>query len=133
MPSEVERTSPSATVAAPPHEFEGGEHVNDDQFRRIVGSIPGLIFTYDSAGRIAFVNRQLLDYLGCAPEHLQCWERSNVIHPDDLERVTLAWRENTAAGVSHTYEKRLRRADGIYRWFQLQCSPSLDADGRISR
>jgi len=130
MSTESERSSHSTTATAARAE-SSAERANDE-FRHIVGSIPGLIFTYDAAGRLEFVNRQLLDYLGHT-EQLSSWEHPDVIHPEDLERVKLAWRENTSAGISHTYEKRLRRADGIYRWFQLQCSPSFDADGRIRR
>jgi PAS domain S-box-containing protein len=102
-------------------------------FRLIVDSIPGLVFTYNPRGEIEFVNRQLLDYLGRTLEGLQAGEGGQAVHPDDKERVTRAWRENISAGRAHTYEERLRRADGVYLWFQLRCSPSFDADGRLVR
>jgi len=132
MPTEIERPEPSMTAGAPPGDVER-EGANEDQFRRIVSSLPGLIFTYDAAGRMEFINRQLLSYFGRTAEQVFSWEHSDVIHPDDIERVTRACRENLSAGTAHEYEKRLRRADGIYRWFQLQCSPSFDANGRIAR
>jgi hypothetical protein len=118
--------------AAPLEQSETGR-ANQDEVRRIVDSLPGLIFTYDAAGRIEFVNGKLLAYLGCSRERLITWERADVVHPEDIERITRACRDNLSAGTSHEYEKRLRRADGIYHWFQLQCSPSFDADGRIIR
>lgn len=132
MPAEAESPS-SSTTATAPHRAIRSERPNEDEFLHIVSSLPGLIFTYDAFGRLEFVNRQLLEYLGRTSEPLSSWECPDVIHPDDIERVTLASREKISAGISHTYEKRLRRADGIYRWFQLQCSPSFDGDGRIIR
>ena len=106
---------------------------SEQHFRHIVDSIPGLIFTYDPHGCTEFVNRQLLEYFGCSFEELQRWEGADIVHSDDIERVTVAWRQNIAAGTAHSYEERLRRADGVYRWFQLRCAPAFDASGGIVR
>ncbi|MEI9951728.1 MAG: PAS domain-containing protein [Pseudomonadota bacterium] len=103
------------------------------ELRLTVASIPGLVFTCDPAGRAEFVNEQVLDYFGRTLAELRPWPNDDVVHPDDRERVALAWQEHLALRKAYSSEHRLRRADGVYRWFQLRASPSFDGDGRLLR
>jgi PAS domain S-box-containing protein len=112
---------------------QGSEPTSEEQFRLIVDSIPGFVFTTNPEGRGEFVNRQTLEYFGCTLDELQQWELSDVVHLDDVEAMARVWRQNIAAGTPFVSEQRLRRADGAYRWFQLRCSPAIDASGRIIR
>lgn len=106
----------------------------EDDIREIVDSIPGHVFTYTPSGETEFVNRPLLEYFGLALEDLQAWRTTGGgIHPDDLERVAQEWQRNIHAQTAYVLDMRLRRADGIYRWFQLRVAPRWDAGGRLVR
>lgn len=109
------------------------EPADEAQFRLIVDSIPGFVFTAAPDGRGEFVNRQILEYFGRTLEELRQWKSSDVIHPDDMAGMTRVWHDNIAAKTPYVCQQRLRRADGVYRWFQLRCSPSFDAGGRVVR
>jgi formate hydrogenlyase transcriptional activator len=102
-------------------------------FRVIIDSIPGLVHTLTAAGELEFVNQQNLDYFGKTLEELRGWASSDVFHPDDLPRAIDAWKHTLETGQPDEIECRLRRADGIYRWFQLRCLPLRDSEGRIIR
>ena len=102
-------------------------------FRVIIDSIPGLVHTLTAAGEVEFVNQQNLDYFGKTLEELRGWASSDVFHPDDLARVIEAWKHTQETGQPDEIECRLRRADGVYRWFQLRCLPLRDSEGRIIR
>src|SRR3981189_3360141 len=61
------------------------------------------------------------------------WETSDVIHPDDLPRAATAWKRSVETGQPFENEYRIRRADGVYRWFQGRSLPLRNSEGRIIR
>src|SRR2546425_2996041 len=107
--------------------------VREESFRLIVETIPGLIAVMTPAGEVEHVNRQVLEYFGRTLEDLKKWGTSDAVHPDDLPRVIAAWTHAFATGLPYDFEHRMRRADGVYRWFQLRGLPLRDDDGRIVR
>ena len=61
------------------------------------------------------------------------WTTGSVVHPDDLPEVIAKWTAAVKAGEDYTNENRLRRADGVYRWFHARTIPRRDDAGRIVR
>jgi formate hydrogenlyase transcriptional activator len=57
----------------------------------------------------------------------------DVIHPSDLPQVIAGFRHSIETGQPWDTVHRLRRADGVYRWFQSHIVPQRDAEGRIIR
>jgi formate hydrogenlyase transcriptional activator len=106
---------------------------SEDSFRLIIDSIPGLVNTTTAAGEFEFVNQQCLTYCGMTLDELKDWSTSHVIHPDDLSRQTTAWRQAVETGHPYEAEYRIRRADGVYRWFHVRSLPWRDSQGRIVR
>src|SRR5215813_13401059 len=84
-------------------------------------------------GEVEYVNRHILDYFGRTLEELKQWGTTDAVHPDDLPSVIAAWRSSIEAGTPYDIEHRMRRADGVYRWFQSRGLPLRDAEGRIVR
>ena len=105
----------------------------DESFRQIVDTIPGFVAVMTAEGGVEYVNRQVLDYFGRTLEELKQWGTTDAVHPDDLPRVSATWRSSLEAGTPYNFENRLRRADGVYRWFQSRGFPLRDAEGRIVR
>ena len=105
----------------------------DESFRQIVDTIPGFVAVMTAEGGVEYVNRQVLDYFGRTLEELKKWGTTDAVHPDDLPRVSDTWRSSLEAGIPYNFENRLRRADGVYRWFQSRGFPLRDAEGRIVR
>jgi PAS domain S-box-containing protein len=100
-------------------------------FRLIVDSIPGLVCTMSAAGEFQLFNRQILEYFGKTPEELKRWATSDIVHPDDLSRVIAAFTSSIDTGHAYDIEHRCRRADGVYRWFQVRALPVRDAEGGV--
>ena len=105
----------------------------DESFRQIVDTIPGFVAVMTAEGGVEYVNRQVLDYFGRTLEELKKWGTTDAVHPDDLPRVSDTWRSSLEAGTPYDFENRLRRADGVYRWFQSRGFPLRDGEGRIVR
>jgi formate hydrogenlyase transcriptional activator len=121
--------------------FDASQHAkealraSEESFRLIVDGIPGLVVTMTAEGELEFVSQQCLDYFGMTLDELKTWTTSDIVHPDDLSRVLATWRRSVETGHPAGYdsEYRIRRADGIYRWFQVRALPVRDTEGRIIR
>ena len=110
---------------------EEGLRERELNLRLVVDSIPGLVCTMSAAGEFQLFNRQILEYFGKTPEELKSWATSDVVHPDDLSRVIAAFTSSIDTGHAYDIEHRCRRADGVYRWFQVRALPVRDSEGRI--
>ncbi len=97
-------------------------------FREIVDSIPGLVCTMNPAGEVTTLNKQLLKYFGKAREELNRWKITDAVHPDDLPRVATAFDFSIRTGTPFDVEHRCRRADGVYRWFQVRALRAHEKD-----
>src|SRR5712692_8006770 len=110
---------------------EEGLRESELNLRLVVDSIPGLVSTMNAAGEPQLFNRQLLEYFGRTPEELKSWATNDLVHPDDLLRVMADNRGPIEAGHSYEFEVRIRRADGVYRWFQVRNHPVRDMEGHV--
>jgi PAS domain S-box-containing protein len=101
--------------------------------RSAIDGIAGLITVNDSNGKLETVNRQVLEYFGRSLEWLKNWGTNDVVHPEDLPRIFEIYKRATVSGIPFSYEVRLRRFDGEYRWFDNRGVPIRDNLGRIVR
>lgn len=86
-----------------------------------------------AGGDVEFVSRPVLEYFGKALDELKNWTIGNEVHPEDLPGVLLAWKHSIATGETYHAEHRLRRFDGVFRWFQARATPARRADSTIER
>jgi len=100
-------------------------------FNLIVDSIPAPVAVTSPTGEVEALNKKTLEYFGRTLEELRGWKSSDVVHPDDLERTVAAQMEAHQTGTAYNVESRHRRADGVYRWFNVLGLPLRDAQGRI--
>ena len=99
--------------------------------RLILDNVPALVNTVTPTGEIDFANRQLLDYLGVSREQLQDWPP--FIHEADRAMVIERWKQSIESGQPFGADYRLRRSDGVYRWFHGHAVPVRTQDGSIVR
>src|SRR6185295_4995396 len=82
-------------------------------------------------GTPEIVNRPFLQYQGKTVEEILQWRTSDVVHRDDLAHVIEGLAKGISGGQPWGLEFRLRRFDGIYRWFQARWVPVRNGEGRI--
>ncbi len=100
--------------------------------RLAVDSIPGLVALLDPDGDILFVNRRIIEYTGSTLEELKQWTTGDTVHPDDLPQVIRLFTQSIASDSAYEIVQRLRRSDGVYRWFQHSGFPLREQPGRSS-
>ena len=105
----------------------------EDATRLVVDSIPGLVALLTSGGEVEFVNHHILEYTGQTLEELKGWGTNGTVHPEDLPHVVDVFTRSIGSGNPYEIVQRLRRSDGVYRWFQNNGFPLRDASGRIVR
>jgi len=105
---------------------------SETNLREILNGIPGFVCTLNPAGQIDLANRPLLDFFGMTVEELNSWGTNGAIHSDDLPRVIAEFTHSMTTGIPIDTEARYRRADGVYRWSQLQIVPVRDTEGKIT-
>ena len=103
----------------------------EDRIRRVINTVPGLLWSARPDGWIDFISQRWLDYTGMTLEQALGWGWQPAFHPDDLEHVLRKWRAALAEGKPFEAETRLRRFDGEYRWYIGRAFPLLDVSGQI--
>ena len=74
-----------------------------------------------------------MDYTGLTLEESYGEGWITPFHPDDRQRAWDAWQRATQHGDTYSLECRLRRADGVYRWWLIRGVPQFSANGEISK
>ena len=104
---------------------------NRARFKTLAESLPQMIWTCQRDGNTDYLSRQWLDYTGRSEaEQLgQGW--LDQVHPDDRVKVQMEWARVLSSGDSYDLSYRIRRFDGVYRWFKTRAVPLRDPAGRI--
>ncbi len=106
---------------------------SEDHLQLVLNSIPMMVWSDNQEGKNDFCNQQVLDYIGIPTERAAEFDWKYTLHPDDAARVAQKWELASATGEMYEVEKRVRGADGIYRWFQTRALPMRDQQGKIVR
>jgi len=114
------------------HDSDADEASNviEVRLRLIIDTIPTIVWRKLPDGSADFLNRNFREYTGFSLEDGLGWGWMNAFHPDD--RLMEEWRTALAAGNPFEKEARLRRSDGLYRWFLIRAVPLRDKQGNIA-
>ncbi|RPA92688.1 hypothetical protein L873DRAFT_1831024 [Choiromyces venosus 120613-1] len=99
--------------------------------RTIIDSIPVHVFTaLPQTGETTWVNARMLAYRGSTVEGFMKgpWD---ALHPDDRDDYVKRWGIAVRKGEPFSHQVRIRRFDGIYRWFMIRAVPLRDSRGII--
>src|SRR5262249_52484306 len=99
--------------------------------RRTIDTIPTLAWCNLPDGSNEFCNQRWYDYTGVEPGAESGWGWKVAFHPDDLPPMLELWSKLLTSGDSGEIESRIRRSDGMYRWFLLRVQPFRDESGEI--
>jgi PAS domain S-box-containing protein len=102
-----------------------------DQFRIAIDTMPGLVWTALPDGHVDFLNQRWLEYTGLTLEQARGWGWQVAVSPEDLPRLVEYWQSVLASGKPGEIEARLRRHDGVDRWFLFRDVPQYDDRGNL--
>jgi formate hydrogenlyase transcriptional activator len=106
---------------------------SEAKLRQVIDTIPTLVWCDLPDGANEFLNKRWHEYTGRSPEQSHGWGWQATFHPEDLPPLMEKWRELLASGEPGEIEARLRRHDGVYRWFLIRVEPFRDESGKHVR
>lgn len=99
--------------------------------RVAVNTMPVLAWSTTPDGEADFFNEHFLTYTGLSSEHAAGWGWTVAIHPDDQTPLAAYWQALVMEGGTGEFEARMRRFDGVYRYFLFRANPLRDDNGDI--
>jgi PAS domain S-box-containing protein len=106
---------------------------SERDLRLIIETIPGLVWCAAPDGELNYMNRRLLEYTEATLDDWANGGWTRFVHPNDKERMLDAWWSALATGRLNEVHCRLRRSDGVYRWFQMFGQATRDEHGQVIR
>ena len=103
-----------------------------ERFRLLTEVISLQVWTAVPSGQLDYANQECVDYFGAnsgADVLGNAW--AQFVHPRDLPNAFVHWTESLKTGGAYEVEFRLRRKDGVYRWFIVRAQAMRDSDGVI--
>src|SRR5713226_6575899 len=110
---------------------EGALRESEYKLRKIIETVPSLLWSTDPAGEPTQLSQRMLDYSGMQFEDFLHGGWEALIHPDDFPETARAFYQAIQTGTSYQAVNRLRRADGEFRWHQTRGEPLRDREGQI--
>jgi PAS domain S-box-containing protein len=104
---------------------------SQEHYQTLAESLPHLVWTCRPDGWCDYLSRQWVEYTGRSEEEQLGYGWAEQLHPDDRDRTQAAWARATERGETYDVEFRLRRTDGVYRWFKTRAVPLRDGAGGI--
>jgi PAS domain S-box-containing protein len=101
----------------------------EEKFRSLVQTLPQLVWVTDAKGSPEFASFRWEEYSGIDFSNEKNWK--SIVHPDDYERLNLAWEHSVERGKFHTIDVRLKSKSGEYKWHTVKGEPVLDIKNNI--
>jgi PAS domain S-box-containing protein len=101
------------------------------RLRRIIETVPALLWSLAPDGEPTHFSPRLLDYFGKPFAYFKHGGWLAFVHPDDRAETKKAFSHGIQTGTSYQILNRLRRADGEFRWHVARGEPLRDGQGRI--
>src|SRR5262249_49849843 len=106
---------------------------SESKLRQVIDTIPALAWCNLPDGPNEFLNKGWHEYTGLSEEESHGWGWQTAFHPDDQPALMEKWTKMLTSGEPDEIEARLRRHDGVYRWFLIRAQPFRDEAGNIVR
>jgi PAS domain S-box-containing protein len=104
---------------------------DNDELSITIDTIPMLVWRCRTDGTAEFLNQRWLDYTGYSLDQGLEWGWKDAVHPDDLPGLMDIWRTVLMSRAGGEAEARIRRHDGVYRWFLFRAEPQFDDFGSV--
>jgi PAS domain S-box-containing protein len=128
---QIERWYALLTDMEDQRQAEEALRTSERSLNLIINTIPDLAWSANSDGSVDFLNQRWLDYTGFSADQALGWSWMNALHPDEIGGLTAHWKSIMASKTPGEIEARLRRFDGVYRWFLFRAVPVKDELGNV--
>jgi PAS domain S-box-containing protein len=101
-------------------------------YQELAEAMPQMVWRADPSGAVNYWNSRWYDYTGLDEAASFNLAGGEALHPADRDRTLTQWAQSITEGEVFEIEHRIRRHDGVYRWFINRGIPTRDAQGHIT-
>ncbi|MGA1132047.1 MAG: PAS domain-containing protein [Prochlorotrichaceae cyanobacterium] len=104
---------------------------SQQDYSSLVSALPVGIFRADAHGQNIYSNDRCCEIVGLSPEECLGYGWLSGLHPEDQERIRLAWAEAQQTDSPFRQEYRFLKPNGQVVWVDGQCEPERNPQGEI--
>src|SRR5262249_623396 len=104
---------------------------SEQRWRSLTEALPQLVWSATPDGACDYFSTQWTEHTGVPETDLLGWRWLATLHPDDREPTRRLWTDSVAGRGPYDVEYRVRRRDGVYRWYKTRGTPIRDSEGII--
>ena|GEM_PF-4378866 len=114
-----------------------GRHRTDEteellrQYRTLTEVMPQIVWTARPDGCVDFINNKWFEFTGITSDQAKESGWQSALHPEDVEPVSLHWKDSLSTGKPFEFEMRFRRKDGVYHWHLVRALAMKDHKGEV--
>lgn len=106
---------------------------SERRFRQLADTMPQVVWTSQADGTITYINQPWSIYSGMTLAETLAQGMWPALHPADAAANRAQWQRALERGEPYESEVRIRRHDGVYRWFLERALPVYDESGAIQQ
>jgi PAS domain S-box-containing protein len=106
---------------------------SEQRWRGLTEALPQLVWSATPDGACDYFSTQWTEHTGVPETDLLGWRWLATLHPDDREPTRRLWTDSVAGRGPYDVEYRVRRRDGVYRWYKTRGTPIRDSQGGICK
>ncbi|MFP5384434.1 MAG: PAS domain-containing protein [Bacteriovoracia bacterium] len=99
----------------------------------VIETIPQGIWRCNPDGAADYFSKRFYSLVGYSADEFLGWGWSEVLHPDDKQRVIDEWKDCREKKVPFSIEFRIQMKDGSYRWFLSLGNPFFNTTGDLTK
>jgi PAS domain S-box-containing protein len=100
----------------------------NDRYVELLRASTAIVWDMPASGEFHRRQNDWESFTGQTFEEYEGSHWLDAVHPDDRERIDIAWHEAIAAARPFELHLRLRSASGAYRYMHLRATPVADAE-----
>jgi PAS domain S-box-containing protein len=112
---------------------EAALRASERRFRDLAESLPHMVWTCLGDGPCDYLSPQWVAYTGIPESEQLGYGWLAQLHPEDARVTQERWAAAAREGSHFDVEFRIRRHDGVYRWFKTRAVPTFTPDGKIAK
>lgn len=104
---------------------------SEERYRTLTLATTQIVWRTEPTGEVLADSPSWRSFTGQTYEEWKGFGWTDALHPDDVQRILVPWKQAITERAIFECEYRLRRRDGEYRWTAVRAVPVLNEDGSI--
>jgi PAS domain S-box-containing protein len=104
---------------------------SEERYRSLTVATTQIVWSTNANGEMLTDMPEWRALTGATVDEIRGFGWLDSLHPDDRDKTALVWRTAVQTRTLYDIEYRVRRHDGVYRYFSVRGVPVLESDGAI--